>query len=193
MNSTLIRAATPDDAPHLVRFFRYAGEGLPDIVWAGMAAPGQSIDDVGLERAKGEEGNFSYCNAYVLEEAGVIAAGIVGYRQLSEPAPIGPDFPAAFVPLQELENLATGHWYVFFLATVPEARGKGHGTALLRHAEERAAALGCPGLAIMVSASNPGAVRLYARMGYEEAARRRVDIPGWIHSGTDAVLLLKPL
>lgn len=95
--------------------------------------------------------------------------------------------------MQELENLAAGRRYVYYLATSPEARGKGFGTALLRHAEERAVAPCCPGLAIIVSASNEGAARLYARMGYEEAARRRVDIPGWLHSGTDAVLLLKPL
>lgn len=193
MNTKLIRAATRDDAPHLVQFIRWAGEGLPDIVWAGMAAPGQSLDDVGLERAKREEGNFSYRNAHMLEEDDVIVAGIVEYRLPSEPVPVGPDFPAAFVPLLDLENLAPGHWYVFVLATSPEARGKGLGKTLLRHAEKRAVALGCPGLAIIVFASNPGAARLYARMGYEEAARRRVDIPGWLHSGTDAVLLLKPL
>jgi ribosomal protein S18 acetylase RimI-like enzyme len=193
MNTKRIRAATPDDAPHLVRFFRWAGEGLPDLVWAAMAAPGQSVDDVGLERAKREDGDFSYRNAHVLEADGTIAAGIVAYRLPSEPVPAGPDFPAAFVPFHELESLAPGHWYVYLLATVPEARGKGPGTALLRQAEERAVALGCPGLAIIVSGSNPGVARLYARMGYEEKARRRLDIPGWLHSGTDAVLLLKPL
>ncbi|MBS0122555.1 GNAT family N-acetyltransferase [Thetidibacter halocola] len=82
---------------------------------------------------------------------------------------------------------------MYILATVPDARGKGFGTALLRHAEERAKADGNPGMALIVSASNPGATRLYARMGYDEAARRRLDIPGWRHSGTDAVLLLKRL
>jgi len=192
-DNRLVRAATPDDAPLLVRFVRWAGEGIPDLLWADMAAPGQDIDAVGLERARREEGSFSYRNAQVLEVDGRVAAGIVAYRLPSEPVPIGPDFPAGFAPLQELENLAPGHWYVNILATLPEARGQGLGTALLRHAEERAAALGCPGVAIIVFASNPGAARLYERLGYSEAARRRVDIPGWAHSGTDAVLLRKPL
>lgn len=193
MNAQVIRAATPDDAPHLVRFFRWGGEGLCDLFWADMALPGQSIDEVGIARARREEGDFSYRNAHVVEEDGVVVAGIAAYRQPSDPVPIGPDFPAAFAPLQELENLAAGHWYVFFIAAMPEARGRGYGTALLRHAEEQALALGCPGLAIIVSASNPGAARLYDRMGFRETARRRLDIPGWEKSGTDAVLMLKSL
>ncbi|MBS0122554.1 hypothetical protein [Thetidibacter halocola] len=100
MTSEFIRAATPDDAPHLVRFFVWAGDGLPDLVWAGMAAPGQSIDDVGLERAMRDEGSFSYRNAHVIEVNGVVEAGLVAYRLPSEPGPIGPDVPAPFVPLQ---------------------------------------------------------------------------------------------
>ena len=40
-----------------------------------------------------------------------------------------------FVPLQELENLAPGTWYVNVLAAYPEHRGQGYGTALLAVAE----------------------------------------------------------
>ena len=193
MNNKQIRAATPDDAQDLVRFFRWAAEGLPDLIWAEMAEPGQSNDDVGVERAKREQGNFSYRNAHVIEEDGVVLAGVVHYRLPSDPVPITPDFPSAFVPFQDLENLAVGHWYINIIATKPDARGKGHGATLLSYAEECAIAHDCPGLALIVSASNPGAVRLYVRSGYEEVARRRLDIPGWPQSGTDAVLLMKPI
>jgi hypothetical protein len=37
--------------------------------------------------------------------------------------------PAMFVPLQELENLAPGTWYVNVLAAYPEHRSQGHGTS----------------------------------------------------------------
>ena len=186
-----IRPAEKNDAPHLVRFVGWAGEGMPELIWAEMAEPGQSVEEVGLGRAAREEGAFSYRNAHVLERGGDVLAGIVGYTLPDAPVPIGPDFPAAFVPLQELENLAPGYWYVNILATVPEARNLGLGSALMKDAEARAAADDCPGMAIIAFASNPGAVRLYTRLGYVETARRVVDMPGWVHSGTDAILLLK--
>lgn len=164
---------------------------MPELIWADMAAPGQTVTDVGLARAAREEGAFSYRNAHLLVENGHVNAGIVGYPLPEEPAPIGPDVPAAFVPLQELENLAPGHWYVNVLATVPERRGAGLGSALLADAQDRAFKAGHKGLAIIAFASNPGAVRLYKRHGYAETARRVVDMPGWAHSGTEAILLLK--
>ena len=68
-----------------------------------------------------------------------------------------------FVPLQELENLAPGTWYVNVLAAYPEERGKGHGTALLGVAEQLAADAGRRGLSIIVSDTNTGARRLYER------------------------------
>jgi ribosomal protein S18 acetylase RimI-like enzyme len=65
-----------------------------------------------------------------------------------------------FVPLQGLENLASGSWYVNVLATRPAHRRRGWGTALLGQAERIAAALGCPTLSIIVSDRNPPAQRL---------------------------------
>ena len=186
-----LRGARKDDAADLVRFVCWAGEGMPELIWADMAAPGQSVMDVGLARAAREEGAFSYRNAHLLVENGQVNAGIVGYGLPEDPVPIGPDFPAAFVPLQELENLAPGHWYVNVLATVPERRGAGLGSALLADAQDRALKAGHKGMAIIAFASNPGAVRLYKRHGYTETARRVVDMPGWAHSGTEAILLLK--
>lgn len=185
-----IRAATKGDADDLVRFIDWASEGIARMVWADVAEPGQEVMDVGRARALREEGSFTYRNAWVLDETAGPAAGLVGYV-LPEPVEIGPDFPAAFVPLQELENTVPGWWYVNVLAAVPERRGAGLGTALLAHAEKLAQGLGCPGMAIIAFASNPGAVRLYERVGYVERDRRRVDIPGWEHSGTDAILLMK--
>lgn len=185
------RPATPEDAAALVDFVLMAGEGLPDMVWADMAAPGQSLRDVGLARAAREEGAFGYRNATIFEVDGTPVGGLVGYPLPDEPEEIGPDFPAAFVPLQELENLACGTWYVNILGVYPDRRGQGIGAAMLARAAEIARETGCKGLSIIVFSANPGAERLYRRSGYAERARRRMAMPGWRHDGCEAILLVK--
>ena len=49
------RAAGPGDAGYLVDFVMMAGEGLPELAWADMAEPGESLRDVGLRRAAREQ------------------------------------------------------------------------------------------------------------------------------------------
>jgi ribosomal protein S18 acetylase RimI-like enzyme len=97
-----------------------------------------------------------------------------------------------FVPLQELENLASGTWYVNVLATYPEHRGCGHGTRLLGLAEDLAAASGAKGLSIIVSDANLGARRLYERCGYRMVAGRSMVKDGWESPGQSWILLRKP-
>ena len=65
-----------------------AGEGLPAHLWSTLRAPGQSILEVGRERATREKGGFSYRNAVVAEVDGEIAACLVGYR-LDDPYDLG--------------------------------------------------------------------------------------------------------
>src|SRR3546814_19407732 len=61
-----------------------------------------------------------------------------------------------FRPLQELENLAPGTWYVNVLAVLPAFRNLGLGSGLLQRAEETARAGSLRGLSIIVSDSNGG-------------------------------------
>jgi ribosomal protein S18 acetylase RimI-like enzyme len=187
------RRATPDDAHALAELIDIAGEGLPSYLWGRMAEPGEGVWDVGRRRARREEGSFSYRNAVVLEEEGRVVACLVGYPLPDEPEPIDlAQTPPMFVPLQELENLAPGTWYVNVLATYPGHRGRGHGTRLLGLAEELAAAAGSRGLSIIVSDANAGARRLYGRCGYRLAAERAMVKDGWANAGVDWLLLLKP-
>lgn len=188
----IARPALPEDAPTLVDIVLMAGEGLPDMVWEGMAAPGESARDVGLQRAARDEGAFSYRNATIFERGGRPVGGLVGAALPAEPVPIGEDIPAAFVPLQELENLACGTWYVNILGVYPEARSQGVGSAMLGKAGDIAREAGCAGLSIIVFSVNPGAERLYRRTGYAERARRPMAMPGWRHDGCAAILLTKP-
>lgn len=185
------RRATKEDDAALAELVNYAGEGMPLYLWTRSAGPDGDPWAVGRERAKRESGAFSYRNAVVIEADGKAAACLIGYPLPEEPEPISEDMPAMFVPLQELENLAPGTWYVNVLAAMPGQRGRGHGAALLALAEEIAREQGCSGLSIIVSDANIGARRLYERTGYREAATRPMIKNGWHNDGENWVLLVK--
>lgn len=189
-----VRPATIADAAALADFVNMAGEGLPLHLWKGMAGPGKDAWEFGRRRAMRESGSFSYRNAILLEERRRVVACLVGYRLPDAPEPIDyARMPPIFVPLQELENLAPGTWYVNVLACNPEERGKGYGSRLLLEAEERASESGCLALSIIVSDANEGARRLYERHLYRETARRPMVKEDWENPGESWVLLMKSL
>lgn len=186
------RRATPDDARVMAELVDMAGEGLPVYLWTRMAKPGEDAWAVGRQRARREEGSFSYRNATLAEEGGAIVAGLIGYPLPKTPEPIDyATMPAMFVPLQELENLAPATWYVNVLATYPEHRGRGYGSRLLSLADDIAADAGTAGLSIIVNEANTDARRLYERSGYKEAARRPIVKDDWENRGSEWVLLVK--
>jgi ribosomal protein S18 acetylase RimI-like enzyme len=185
------RPAIPDDAPALAELINFAGEGLPLYLWGKMAEPGESAWDVGRTRARREAGSFSYRNAVVAELDGRVVASLVGYALPDEPEPIDYEsMPPLFVPLQELENLAPGTWYVNVLATYPEFRDRGYGSRLLSIAERLAEAAGKRGLSIIVADANAGARRLYERSDYRQAATRPMVKESWKGPGENWVLLV---
>ncbi len=185
------RRAAPEDAQALAEIVDFASEGLALHVWRKIAGPGGDPWAIGRERAARATGSFSYRNAVLVEEAGRVVAGLVGFPLPERPEPIPDSMPAMFVPLQELENLAPATWYVNVLAAYPEHRGRGHGSRLLALAEQLAAEAGTRGLSIIVSDTNTGARRLYERTGYAEVARRRKIKEDWRNPGNEWVLLLK--
>jgi ribosomal protein S18 acetylase RimI-like enzyme len=186
------RAASPGDARAMAELVNMAGEGLPLYLWTAMAAPGESPWDVGRQRAMRESGGFSYRNAVIREESGETAACLIGYPLDDEPVAVNhAELPAMFVPLQELEEMAPGTWYVNVLATYPEHRGKGYGSRLLSIAEAIASRGGKRGLSIIVSDANTGARRLYERSGYRERASRPMVKERWENPGSHWVLLVK--
>lgn len=187
------RPATPDDASALAELINFAGEGMPFYLWEKRAEPGESAWDVGKARALRTEGAFSYRNAFVSEVGGNVAAMLLGYGLPEEPGAIADDMPPMFVPLQELENIAPGSWYVNVLAVYPDHRGKGFGTRLLRLSEELARKEGRRSMSIIVADANTGARRLYERCGYIETARRPIVKEDWVNPGENWVLLTKRL
>jgi ribosomal protein S18 acetylase RimI-like enzyme len=69
--------------------------------------------------------------------------------------------------------------WIYHLAVAPELRRRGLGAQLVREAEERLRALGCPKVNLQVRPSNREAVEFYRRLGYEIEERvslgRRLD------------------
>jgi ribosomal protein S18 acetylase RimI-like enzyme len=189
--NTVFRPATIDDANVLAELINYAGEGMPLYLWSQMAEPGETAWDVGRRRAAREEASFSYHNATIIEHDGQCAGCLIGYGIPDKPEPIQDDMPAMFAPLQELENLASGTWYINVLAVRPQFRRQGLGTKLLGLAEETAQNLGERGMSVIVSDANLGAHRLYERLGYDERARRPMVKENWENEGRSWVLLTK--
>jgi ribosomal protein S18 acetylase RimI-like enzyme len=185
------RPATPADARAMAELVHFASEGLAFYLWSTVAGPGGDPWAIGRERARREQGGFSYRNTVLVELEGRVAAGLIGYPLPDTPEPPPDNPPAMFVPLNELEDLVPGTWYVNVLAAYPEHRGKGHGSALLGLAEQLARETHRRGLSIIVADTNTGARRLYERRGYREVARRRMVKEGWVHPGTNFVLLAK--
>lgn len=186
------RPATSEDAEAMAELVNFAGEGLPLYLWTDMAEAGESPWMVGQQRAQRETGSFSYRNAVLREDGDRVVAALIGYPLPDAPEPIDYDeMPAMFVPLQELENLVPGTWYVNVLAAYPEYRGKGYGSELLSIAERLAVDTNCTGLSIVVSDANTGARRLYERSGYKEIATRPMVKDAWENEGENWVLLTK--
>ena len=187
------RRARPSDAVALAELIDIAGDGVPSAFWARIAAPGESAMEVGRRRAAREEGAFSYRNAVVVDLGAGVEAALLGYPLPDRPGPVPPDLPPEFVPLHELESLASGTWYVNALATYPFRRGQGHGTRLLGVAERLARARGRPALSLAVVDANLGARRLYERLGFRTMASRPLPRGDWPGPGEHMLLMIRDL
>ena len=188
------RMAGPEDAFAMAELVNMAGEGLPLYLWSGIAAPGQSPWEVGQNRARREYGSFSWRNTIVRDDCGQVAAAMVGYALAEDPEPASyTDMPPMFVPLQQLEDMVPGTWYVNVLATYPSFRNKGYGKNLLGLAEVMARGAHCRGLSIIVANTNDNARKLYDSLGYLQLGEQPVVKDGWRSSATHWLLLYKPL
>jgi len=184
------RRGTVEDVVALSEFIEIASEGLAMHLWSRIAGPMGDPWSVGRDRVRTGAVGLSYENAVIAQIEGRPAAGLIGYALDSKVARSGV-LPAVLVPLQELMNEARGTWYVHVLATYPEYRGRGQGTALLRIADGLAECAGKHGMSLIVSDTNVDARRLYERCGYVEVARRRIIKEEWQHPGVDWLLLKK--
>jgi len=184
-----LRLATEADAAVLALLADAASHGLALHVWRELAGPEGDPWAVGAARqaARARAGDY----VVVDEGAGAVACLLAAVPEPPDTAL--DDLPAPFRPLAALEQQAQGLLYVNILATLPEMRGRGHGTRLMRHAEQMARAGGWQGTSLIVADDNLGAQRLYDALGYRERARMPIVGDGWSDRGGIWRLLVRPL
>jgi len=188
------RPAVKGDAAALAVLVDIAGEGAPNYMWSTLGQPGQSTLEIGRDRARREEGGFSYRNATVADIGGEIAGGLVGYR-LDDPYDLSivEELSEWLRPLVRLEGRVPGSWYINVLASFPEFRRQGIAAKLLAIAEKKGREEGASLLSVIVGSWNEAAVRLYANAGYSVLAREpAILFPGCPHEG-DWVLMVRSL
>lgn len=61
-------------------------------------------------------------------------------------------------------------WFVQFMAVTPQARGQGHGRAMMEHTLEMARAAGADHAELLTDLGNAVAERLYQRLGFVQVA-----------------------
>lgn len=186
-----LRAASPEDADLLVRCIDMASEGLLPMIWAGYAPEGVDPMEVGKAAVLAEDGQFSHKVSYVIEADGAALGAMIAFRLPEVAPPPDPDVPEVFRAVEALEAEASGDWFINVIAVLPEARGLGLGAAMIAEAETQARAAGAPGLALIVAASNAGAVRFYQREGFGPSGRQPFDAREFGGEATEAILMVK--
>ena len=183
------RAATKEDCYELARLFRVASGGVADYMWSRLTPkyPGLTPLEIGARRFAREEGNFSYRNCVVAEQDGAVIGMLFTFP--IEDGQEADDKPADPIlkPYEELE--IPGSFYICALALFPGFRGRGVGTKMLSIAREQAHQRGLGTLSLLVFEQNEGAVKLYARNGFEVAGRAPVA-PHELIDHTGDVLLM---
>lgn len=187
------RAATPDDARDIVELTIAAGDGLPLAFWQSLAAPGQDPRELGWQRARRTTGSYSYTRAEMALVGGNVAGGIIDYALDDQPDPVTPETPPLIAPLNRLENLVCGSWYVNILAVKPIWRRRGIGRLLLDAADRRARAHGKRNISLICSDANGAGLGLYHAHGFRQRAAEPMSKHGWDGPGANWLLMVKRL
>ena len=189
------RAGRPEDSSDLAIILDAASRRMASWYWSTIAAPGQSWFEVGRDRVLNKPDTDSHHSNWHVAEAGGRTIG--AFFGFSVPDPYDRlDLDALSAPLRamfELEFVAKGCWLLQAVALFPEARGKGHGPALMNRACQAARDAGHRRIVLQVETPNTGAISLYRKCGFTEWERRPfVPFPGSDDEG-DWILMAKDL
>lgn len=168
-----IRAATVADHPIVPAILLAAME---DVIFHFIGKEDREEAIAFLAQLFKETGNlYSYENTFVaVDETGNIAGALTGYD--------GDRFTVLRQPVLDLMRQQYGNnlvpepetegkeFYLDAIAVTPAARGKGAGSLLLQHAVDYAQAKGFKQAGLLVDLENPGAQKLYERMGFRLGA-----------------------
>jgi len=133
---------------------------------------------------------YSYQNALVYEENGVVLGSLVAY----DGAKLWEYREPFFAYLREHfgfdeaglgDETQSGEFYLDTISVAPEAQGKGIGKALLAAGIERGRSLGFRRIGLLVDTANPDARRLYERLGFRSRGLTGFAGGHYEHMGLD--------
>ena len=184
-----IRPAELDDAAFMAPLVNDADGGMPLHIWKSLAFPGADPWDVGIRRIQSDDTPVSWRMGWIAEDAGT-PVGLTVVHQLSEtPEQLEATIMSPlWVPIVELELLASDSAYIKTLSVVDAMRGQGIGTKLLTFAERFR---GPEGMSVIVGDHDEPSRRFFERNAFSEAARRPMVKDGWQTPGTEWILLRK--
>ena len=188
----VIRDTARSDARVIAELFRMSSDGVANYIWDGLRGdyPGLDLLDIGEQRYARENTEFSYQNCLIAEADGRPAGMLHTFVMESDGNP-PPDMDPVLRPFAELED--KGSFYISGIAVYPEFQGRGIGSLLMVRAEEKARALDCPRLSLIVFEANEGAHRLYNRLGFVETDRRAIVPHEMLHHEGAALLMVRGL
>ena len=172
-----IRPAELDDAPFMAPLVNAADGGLPLQIWTSLAFPGADPWEVGIRRIQSDDTPVSWRMAWIAEVGGV-PAGVLIVHQLSEtPEELEATIMSPlWVPIVELELLASDSAYIKTLSVTEAMRGQGVGTRLLAFAERFR---GPEGTRVIVADHDERYRRFFEHNGYSELSRRPMYKCSW--------------
>ena len=177
--------ACREDCLAIAELGQIAGHNIPGHFWGDWQQPGESIAEAGARKAAREDENFSYRNTQLAWIGDAIAGMLLAYPLPSaEDNDENPnDFEEFIRPMVELEQLVPETFYINMVATYPQFRGQGVGTALMGLVDELAAAKSCGITSLQVFDYNTDAIRLYQRLGFDIIAERDMIASDYLPAG----------
>jgi len=118
------------------------------------------------------DNQYSYSNTLVYEEQGKVFGSLNGYDG-SKLADLRAPFLTYLAEHCGLINFhpepetGPGEFYLDTISVAPELQGKGIGKQLITAGINRASAFGHEKAGLLVEVNNPGALKLYQKMGFE--------------------------
>lgn len=127
---------------------------------------------------KCEANQYSFQNCYVIEDEGEILGALLAYdgaklHELRKPvlAYIHQHFDPHLLVEDETQ---AGEYYIDSLGVLPNQQGKGIGARLLQYVITEQVTQNGQTLGLLVDKTNPGAKRLYLKLGFESVGEKNL-------------------
>ncbi len=190
--TTELRRATVDDIPHLARFAIEAYGGYFEVLYDGLA-PDQSTESLIQSSYLQPNTTPFYENHWVAMHDGRVAGGMHAFPMEDiEGFSLDPLVPEErYMAIDEDLNdiQAPGTYYIHVLTIYPEFQRKGIASTLLSLALKQTAEKGFAECSLFVFAENVGAIALYEKHGFKEAARTPVTEHPLLYYTGDMLLM----